>query len=131
MRTLFIFLFSIIVSTGLSQGVININEIQPTEDYDNIHILKLDTDSNSTSFVIWIKKGVKSHKHEKHSEVLYIMEGEGNMKVDDKTFTIKKGDYFRIPKNTYHSLVVTSQNPVKVISVQAPEFYGKDRVFEK
>jgi len=131
MKALFICIAFLMCGLGFSQNIIHIKELKPNEAYDNIHIKKLDTDSNATSFVIWIKKGVKSHKHEHHSEVLYLIEGEGEMTINNTTTAIKAGDYFRIPKNTYHSLKVTSKTPVKVISVQAPEFFGKDRVFEE
>ena len=50
--------------------------------------------------------------------------------VNKKEFEISQGDYFRIPENTYHALKVTSKEPIKVLSVQSPEFLGKDRVFE-
>jgi mannose-6-phosphate isomerase-like protein (cupin superfamily) len=52
------------------------------------------------------------------------------MTINNKSFDIKSGDYFRIPKNTFHSLIVKSEEPMKVLSVQSPEFLGKDRVFE-
>ena len=127
----FLFLISIIYS-GLvfSQEVTNLKDIQPHEKYENILVKKLDTDNNSTSFVIWIKKGVKSHKHETHSEIISVIKGEGVMTINKKSFDIKSGDYFRIPENTFHSLKVTSNNPMKVLSIQSPEFLGKDRVFE-
>lgn len=125
---LFLVLFPVVV---FSQHIVNVNEIEPDTLYDNIHIKKLDTDSNATSFIIWIKKSVQSHKHEKHSERLYVLAGEGAMTIGDKTFAIKSGDYFTIQENTFHSLTVTSEIPVKVISVQAPEFFGKDRIFEE
>ena len=126
-------LLIIVFYSGLtfSQETTNLKEIQPHEEYDNILIKKLDTDDNSTSFIIWIKKGVKSHKHETHSEIISVIEGAGVMTINKKSFDIKSGDYFRIPKNTFHSLSVNSNNSMKVLSVQSPEFSGKDRVFEK
>ncbi len=127
----FLFLLSVVCS-GLvfSQEVTNIKALQPHEEFENILIKKLDTDSNSTSFVIWIKKEVKSHKHETHSEIISVIEGAGVMTINKKSFDIKSGDYFRIPKNTFHSLTINSKKPMKLISVQSPEFSGKDRVFE-
>ena len=113
-----------------AQEITNVQSLNPAGDFDNIHIKKLDTDDHSTSFVIWVKKGVKSHKHEIHSEVIYVVEGKGKMTIGEETFEIKEGDYFRIPPNTYHALEVTSEQAMKVVSVQAPEFFGKDRVFE-
>jgi mannose-6-phosphate isomerase-like protein (cupin superfamily) len=58
-----------------------------------------------------------------------MLEGEGEMAVGDKKFPVKKGDIIFIPRGTVHSLKVTSPVPVKVISLQAPMFDGKDRVF--
>jgi mannose-6-phosphate isomerase-like protein (cupin superfamily) len=130
MKIFILFIFLTISNVPFSQEVTNLKDIQPDKEFENILIKKLDTDSNSTAFVIWIKKVVKSHKHETHSEIISIIEGEGVMTINNKSFDIKSGDYFRIPKNTFHSLTVKSEEPMKVLSVQSPEFLGKDRVFE-
>ena len=130
MKIFMLFIFLTISNFSFSQEVTNLKDIQPAKEFENILVKKLDTDSNSTAFVIWIKKVVKSHKHETHSEIISIIEGEGVMTINNKSFDIKSGDYFRIPKNTFHSLTVKSEEPMKVLSVQSPEFLGKDRVFE-
>jgi mannose-6-phosphate isomerase-like protein (cupin superfamily) len=130
MKVFILFIFLTISNFSFSQEVTNLKDIQPAKEFENILVKKLDTDSNSTAFVIWIKKVVKSHKHETHSEIISIIEGEGVMTINNKSFDIKSGDYFRIPKNTFHSLTVKSEEPMKVLSVQSPEFLGKDRVFE-
>lgn len=106
----------------------SLSVLQPSGEYDNISNQKIFTDSLVSSFVIWIKKEVKPHKHLTHSEHIYVLEGEGEMKLGSETFNIKPGDIIFIPKNTIHSLIVKSAVPVKVLSVQAPEFDGKDRV---
>jgi mannose-6-phosphate isomerase-like protein (cupin superfamily) len=116
---------------SFSQNSTNLIDLKPDTTFENILIKKLDSDTNSTSFVIWIKKGVKSHKHEKHSEIISVIAGSGNMIIDNESFKINRGDYFRIPKNTFHSLVVSSKKPMKVLSIQSPEFKGKDRIFEE
>jgi mannose-6-phosphate isomerase-like protein (cupin superfamily) len=131
MKNLILFILLLIHTVSFSQEITNLNTIQPNKEYENIFIKKLDTDSNATSFVIWIKKSVKSHKHETHSEMITVIEGHGLMTIDEKSFPIKSGDYFRIPKNTFHSLEVKSDQPVKVVSIQTPEFLGKDRIFKK
>ena len=130
MKSLFLIITLLFTGTTFSQNVININDIELDIDIENILIKKLDSDSNSTSFIIWIKKDVKSHKHETHSELIYVIEGEGIMTVDGSQFILSPGDYFRIPANTFHSLEVTTKKPMKVLSIQSPEFLGKDRVLE-
>ena len=97
--------------------------------YDNVFVKPLTSDSLASSYVIFIKKEVKKHKHVFHTENVYVLDGEGELLLGDKMMRIKKGDIIFIPKNTIHALKVTSAMPVKIISIQAPYFDGKDRVF--
>jgi len=57
------------------------------------------------------------------------LSGAGTFTLGMKKFTIKKGDFIHVPKGTIHAVDVTSSNPLKVISVQSPEFLGQDRVY--
>jgi mannose-6-phosphate isomerase-like protein (cupin superfamily) len=79
--------------------------------------------------VLFIKKEVRKHKHAFHSEQVIILEGEGLMWMAGKEFKVKKGDIIFIPKQTIHALKVTSDVPVKVLSIQSPGFDGSDRIF--
>jgi len=110
--------------------ITNLNNVIPEKSFENVTIKKLHTDENSSYFVIWIKKDVASHKHADHSEGIIVLDGEGEMTIADKSFKVKQGDHFVIPENTFHSVKVTSKKPLKVVSVQAPQFSGKDRIFE-
>ncbi len=102
--------------------------IKAPSEFENIYSRTLYSDSLSSSFVIFIKKEVKKHKHQFHTEHVYILEGEGEMLLGEKQLNIKRGDILFIPKNTIHSLKVTSKEPVKVLSIQSPYFDGKDRI---
>ncbi len=99
--------------------------------YDNIYSRPLYTDSLASSFVIFIKNEVKEHKHIHHAEHITVLEGEAVMKVDGNSFKIKKGDVIFVPKNAWHYVKVTSKIPLKVLSIQAPNFDGKDRIFRE
>ena len=96
---------------------------------DNLYNKSLFSDSLASSFVIVIKKEVKLHKHLLHSEHVVVLEGTGQMQLGDKHFEMKKGDVVFIPKNTSHAVKSTGKVPLKVLSVQSPNFDGKDRVF--
>ena len=87
------------------------------------------SDSLSSGNVIWIKTELKAHKHLTHSEHVYVIDGEAEMRLGDKTVKIKNGDIIFIPKGTVHSVKVISKRPLKVLSVQAPHSDGTDRVF--
>lgn len=127
MKNLF-FLFILFPFFAKAQNQ-SLDTIKDPANYDNIYNRTLASDSLSSSFVIFIKKEVKKHKHATHTENVYILDGEGEILLGDKTFKVKKGDIIFIPMNTVHSLKVTSSIPVKVLSVQSPRFDGKDRIF--
>jgi mannose-6-phosphate isomerase-like protein (cupin superfamily) len=114
--------------SSFSQNYQSLDTVKSYGDYEHIYLRKLYSDSLVSSFVIFIKKEVKIHKHISHSENVYILDGEGEMTLGDKKIKVKKGGFVFIPKNTFHSLRVTSVNPVKVLSIQAPIFDGKDRI---
>lgn len=118
-------------SIVLAQHTIDVKTILPDKDYDNIFVKKLYADTNITSFMIWVKSEVKSHKHLTHTENIHIIEGTGEMTVGKKIFLIKPDDFFVIPQNTFHSVKVTSIIPLKLISIQSPIFNGEDRIFEE
>lgn len=113
----------------IAQDVTKLQDVVPDENYENIWVKKIADDEHQTSFVIWIKKDVQLHKHEHHTENIFILGGKGKMRINDEIFVIKKGDYFNIPQNTPHGLKVLSSSPVKVLSIQSPKFEGKDRIF--
>ncbi len=131
MKTI-ISLFFILVSINFySQDLVNkINNRKPSNEYENIYIQKLSSDSLASTFVVWIKKKVKLHKHINHTENVIIQQGSGKFQLNDSIYMVSSGDMITIPKNTWHGVVTTSEVPMKVISIQSPEFLGKDRVFK-
>lgn len=125
---IFFFSYSVLC---FGQEVISKNSITPKNDFDNIHVERLAGDSLSTSFMIWIRDTVKIHKHVCHSETIYLLEGEGMIYFNDSIIQkLAVGSIVYIPKDTWHAVKVTSEEPMQVLSVQSPGFYGKDRVFK-
>ena len=114
-----------------SQDIVSsINEIYPEKEFENIHIKRIYSDSSSSTFAIWIKQKVKLHKHVYHTENILIDKGFGEFQINDSIYKVVAGDWIVIPKNTWHGVIVNSKSTMKVISVQSPEYFGKDRVFK-
>jgi mannose-6-phosphate isomerase-like protein (cupin superfamily) len=128
MKYVFVVLIMLVGVSVYAQNTQNADTITCPANLENIYARVLYTDSLSSSFVIFIKKEVKLHKHQHHTEHVMVLEGEATMTLGDKVFKIKKGDVVFIPKNTPHSVVTTSAVPLKVISLQAPNFDGSDRI---
>jgi mannose-6-phosphate isomerase-like protein (cupin superfamily) len=125
-----VFVFALSLGKSVyAQSTINLDTVHVREPYDNVQIKKLHSDKNASAFLIFIKKEVRLHKHLMHSETIYVLEGTGEMLLGNKMVAVKKGDVIFVPENTPHSVKVTSILPLKVISNQAPEFDGTDRVF--
>ena len=126
-----IYLHTIIIFgfQGISQDVFKLKKEKPDVIYENIHVRKISDSPEQTTFLIWIKNSVKLHKHVHHTENIYVISGNGELTIGDEKLVIKKGDFFTIPKNTPHGLEVRSSAPVKVLSIQSPQFKGVDRIF--
>lgn len=105
-----------------------LSEVKMPVDKDNIHVMKLGSDQHSSDFVVFVRKNVPPHKHVTHSESVYVIEGTGIFELNGEKINIGPGHYVKIPQGVVHSVTVTSEIPMKVLSVQAPEFFGKDRV---
>lgn len=106
----------------------NLDSLMPKVEFENISNQMIYSDSVVSTFIIWVKTSVPLHKHAWHTEQVTVLEGTADMRVGEKLFSIKKGDIIFIPEDTPHSVMVTSDIPLKVLSIQAPEFKGDDRI---
>ena len=110
--------------------VFSIDQILPDKEFENIYVKKISSDSSSSTFAIWIKQKVKLHKHVYHTENVFIDKGFGEFQLKDSIYKVTAGDWIVIPKNTWHGVIVKSKSTMKVISVQSPKYFGKDRIFK-
>jgi mannose-6-phosphate isomerase-like protein (cupin superfamily) len=95
---------------------------------ENITVERLAGDSLTTSFLIQITDEVPLHYHAVHSEHVYILSGRGKFVLNSDTTSVSEGMYMFIPAQSHHSVKVTSEDPMRVLSIQCPEFTGKDRI---
>ena len=117
--------------SSLNQGVmaqrVDLYARHAPADWQNIAVEKIADDSLSTSFLIWVREGVKRHFHTSHTEHVTVIEGTGEMMLGDSLFVVKPGDFLLIPKGVPHA--VTALTPMKVLSIQTPRWTTEDRVF--
>lgn len=111
-------------------NVLEINQINPDIEFENIHVKKISSNTSSSTFAIWIKKKVKLHKHINHTENILVQSGYGQFQLNDSIYSVSLGDLIIVPKNTWHGVIIDSKEPMKVISIQSPEFFGNDRVYK-
>lgn len=129
MKILLTALFLFASAWAIGQNVFDLESRSRLTPNEPIEVQTLTQDSLASTFIIWIDSAVKGHFHQYHTEHVYVIEGEGIMTIGENTNPIKAGDLVFIPRGTVHSVAVTSDTPMKVLSVQSPLFLGKDRVF--
>ena len=122
----------------LTYGISSFGQIQSPENiqpdsttFKNVYVKSIHSSNDASVFVIWIKKEVPNHRHDAHTEVVFVLEGKGKMQLGGNTSKIKKGDIIVIPQGSPHSVIATSKKPLKVLSVQSPNFDGSDRIWIK
>jgi quercetin dioxygenase-like cupin family protein len=131
MKAISLIVFLILGLSSFSQELFKLDSIQPdSNNYENIYIKKLVSDEEQSSFLIWVKDSVQAHYHAIHSENVLILAGKARMTVNGEEQVAEAGDFMNFPKGMVHAVLeVVSDEPLKVLSIQCPEFFGKDRIF--
>ena len=97
-----------------------------TDTTNSVHVLF--TDSLCSSFLICIPRSVAQHYHRYHTEHVFVLDGAGQMMLGDSLFPVTRGHIVVIPQGTPHAVRTSSASPLRVISIQSPQFDGSDRV---
>jgi len=74
-------------------------------------------DAEQTFGVVRIDPGVSNalHSHPNCEELLYVVEGRCEHRLNEQVVTLQTGDLIRIPANTEHNAVNTGDTPVVMI----------------
>jgi len=119
----------VLASPCTAQSITSVDEQACAPNEGAVHVAPLYSDSTCSSFLICIDTEVKTHLHRVHTEHVFVLDGEGMMRLGDLERPVKTGDTIVIPAGTPHGVRVTSRKPLRVVSVQSPRFDGSDRVF--
>jgi quercetin dioxygenase-like cupin family protein len=71
---------------------------------------------------------IPAHTHAKHEEVVYVVKGSGTMELAGEKKGVREGDIIYIPRKTVHAFTPKGKD-CQVLSIFAPAFDGKDRIF--
>ncbi|MBX3101437.1 MAG: cupin domain-containing protein [Bacteroidetes bacterium] len=122
MKTLILSCFLLLMTGNLSQAQTNLYAISTEQEYENVQVTPLHTDTLVSSFVIWVKKDVAPHLHTGHTEHIVVLEGLAEVLLGNETLLVGPGDLVVVPKGTRHAVKVLSPIPLKVLSIQAPKY---------
>ncbi len=94
---------------------------------DNVHVETVFSGRDASIYAIGVRKAVPLHRHREHTETIVVLQGAGWMRVGADSVLLKPGHMVVVPPMTEHGVRTTSAEPLRVWSIQAPEFKGKDR----
>lgn len=66
------------------------------------------------------------HHHKKMEEIYYILDGFGEMIINDRTFKVRKGHAILIPIGARHQIINKSTEDLRFISVDSPPYNETD-----
>ncbi len=105
----------------------NIKDIDAKEDACG-KLKELYNSKNLSLAYAKIKEDAIPHKHLEMEEVYYVLKGIAEIQIGDKTYKIKKGDIFSIPKGEYH-YIKNIEKTIKLIVVTNPGFNPNDVLY--
>jgi oxalate decarboxylase/phosphoglucose isomerase-like protein (cupin superfamily) len=121
------------LSANLTEKVnlIDLAQQKDLDTKDGLNITQVVSGNNaSVNFVMGPPGSVlKMHYHQYHDEITYCIEGQAVMNVSGKQLVMKVGDLMYIPALTIHGSEVTGNETLQLISIFAPPFDGKDRIY--
>jgi mannose-6-phosphate isomerase-like protein (cupin superfamily) len=95
---------------------LNRTDFGEPKEIEEIHgkIISMNAETGAT-LVVWIKHMAPEEVHHAEYEKFLILEGTCDIVVSGKIHSLIPGDFFQIPLYEDHEVIVTSENPCKVI----------------
>jgi mannose-6-phosphate isomerase-like protein (cupin superfamily) len=66
------------------------------------------------------------HRHLQSQEIYYILEGDGEMRLGDETFDVKRYDAILIPPGTPHCVKNSGKSALRMLCVCTPPYSHED-----
>jgi mannose-6-phosphate isomerase-like protein (cupin superfamily) len=79
--------------------------------------------------VVRAEKELPPNTNLSREEVGYVVQGGGTMRFGDEKRPVKAGDILSLPRRVVHGFSNGAKRGTVVVSVMAPPFDGKDRIF--
>lgn len=112
------------VEVALPEQALNIVGAGPVADA-NLH-----SDEDVTVNLLRLTAPVVMHRHLESEEILYVVSGEGVLRLKGSDRALAAGDVVIVPRNTPHGFDPTGTQPAILLQLFTPRFVQGDRQFE-
>ncbi len=80
------------------------------------------------NIVVYPGSRLSLQRHKRRSEHWYIINGEGEVTIDDRQKKVAQGDSVNIPAGSLHRMESTGKEDLSFIEVQTGEYFGEDDI---
>jgi oxalate decarboxylase/phosphoglucose isomerase-like protein (cupin superfamily) len=112
-------------------NLIDLAQQKSVDPKDGLNITQVASGKNASVNLVMGPTGsiLKMHYHKYSDEITYCIKGQAVMNVSGKELVMKAGDLMYIPALMLHGSEVTGNDTLQLISIFAPPFDGKDRIY--
>jgi mannose-6-phosphate isomerase-like protein (cupin superfamily) len=97
----------------------NRDDLQLNEPLEDAHAHIIGYTPEVSTAIVWLKYGSPPETHTHEQEKFLILEGTCEITIDTEVHKMKAGDVLFIPLHLSHHVIVTSENPCKIILQRA------------
>ena len=72
--------------------------------------------ASSTSTLVQLREPLADHAHADADELIYVVAGEGTLKIAGKDYALSGGFFSIVPRGTTHGIVRRGRQPLVMIS---------------
>lgn len=66
--------------------------------------------------LLQIREGIAAHAHDRVDEIVYVLAGEGSVRIDEDAHPLRPGSLAVVPHGTSHAFDHSGKNPLVVVS---------------
>ncbi len=66
--------------------------------------------------LLQMREGIAKHAHDRADEIIYVVAGEGSIRIDEAATPLRAGSLVVVPNGKSHALDHTGKNPLVVVS---------------
>ncbi|GAB4513705.1 MAG: hypothetical protein Tsb0026_18630 [Sulfuricaulis sp.] len=95
---------------------------------ENIKVVPLSRNARSSNLLVQVRDREPLHRHIDSDITVFMLRGEGDMRLGKETRPVKSGDVIHIERNAIHAYINRGAEPAAALVVYSPAPGPKDRV---
>ncbi|MDO8596053.1 MAG: cupin domain-containing protein [Sulfuricaulis sp.] len=98
---------------------------------ENIKVVTLSHSTRSAAMLVQVRDREPLHRHADSDITVFLLRGEGDMRIGKEALPVKAGSVIHIPRGTVHAYINRGPEPAAALVVYSPAPGPKDRILVK